>query len=86
MIKAENFKKAQAVIEEAKSITEGVMSTATCVFIGADNEYVYFNVVAKMSGLEDHQVVDIKEKTRFEVIREDCNDLVYHVSFKIALY
>ncbi len=86
MIKAENFKKAQVAIEEAKSITKGIMLTAQCVFVGADNEYVYFNVVAKINGLKDGQMVDIKEKTRFEVIREDCNDLVYHVSFKIALY
>lgn len=86
MITAESFKKAQAAIEEAKSMTKGIMPTAQCVFIGADNEYVYFNVVAKMSGLEDCQIVDIKEKTRFQQLYDDHGDLVYHVSFKIALY
>jgi hypothetical protein len=88
MITAESFKKAQVAIEEAKSITKGIMPTAQCVFIGADNKYVYFNVVAKMSGINTNQMADITQKTRFQVIMEDCSDysdLLYHVSFKMTL-
>ncbi len=86
MITAESFKKAQAAIEEAKSMTKGIMPTAQCVFVGADNEYVYFNVVAKMGGLKNSQMIDIERKTRFQKISEDCTILVYRASFKMTLY
>lgn len=84
MITAYNFDKAHQVIDEAKRITENEMPAATFVLVGVDNEFVYFNVVAKLSQVTESQIEDICAKTRFIPIGIDQR-AIYTGKFKISL-
>ena len=86
MITAESFKKAGAALQEAKRDTESWMPKAKLVFIGADNDYLFFNVVAKASSITEQQVRNLKEKTRFQTICVKSNGLLYQAEFKMNLW
>lgn len=68
MITSYEFNKATKEIELTKREVNYQCPKATFVFEGVDNEYVYFNVVAKNNQINDMQKRNLLEKTRFEVI------------------
>lgn len=84
MITAYNFQKSHQVIDEAKGITKSEMPKADFVLVGVDNEYVYFNVVAKLSQTNANEIEDIIAKTRFEPIEISTNR-IYKGEFKIRI-
>jgi lipopolysaccharide export LptBFGC system permease protein LptF len=86
MITAESFQKAQRTLNEAQNIVDVEMPNAKVVFVGADNDYLFFNVIAKRSQVTDQQIKDIKEKTRFETITEHDTNLLWRSEFKINLW
>jgi len=86
MITAESFNKAQTTITEAKNITAMEMPAAKFVFMGADNDHLFFNVIAKRQNVSDKQIRDIKEKTRFQTISEHNTKLIYQAEFKMNLW
>jgi hypothetical protein len=86
MITAESFQKAQKTLNEAQGIADMEMPAAKLIFVGADNDYLYFNIVAKRQSVTDRQIKDIKEKTRFQMISEHNTKLIYQAEFKMNLW
>jgi hypothetical protein len=86
MITAASFKKAQKTLDEARGIVNVEMPKAELVFVGADNDHLFFNVVAKAVNITKQQVIDITEKTRFQTIRLESNDLIWQAEFKMNLW
>lgn len=83
MITAESFNKAQRTLNEAQGVE---MPEAKLVFIRADNDHLFFNVIAKRSQVTDRQIRDIKEKTRFQTITEHDTKLIFRAEFKMNLW
>lgn len=86
MITAESFQKAQTTLIEAQGITKVEMPDAKLIFVGADNDYLFFNVIAKRSAVADQEIKNLKEKTRFETISEHDTHLIYRAEFKMNLW
>lgn len=84
MITAETFKKAQSSIDSAKQQAISEMPNGEFVFIGMDNESIYFRVVAKLSKITKEQIEGIKVKTRFSVTKEITRGL-YSTEFKMLI-
>lgn len=82
MITAFSFRKAQGAIEAATQIVSVEMPKARFVLVGVDNDYIYFNVVARHPSVQEIQ--NLKEKTGFELVFED-DRLTYKANFKMAL-
>ena len=75
MISAYNFQKAQEALVSAEQQAKSEMPTADFVFIGVDNRFLYFNVVAKPEPGLERDAKNLKEKTRFGVIREQLSPI-----------
>lgn len=82
MITAFNFRKAQGAIEVATQVVSVEVPQARFVLVGVDNDYIYFNVVARY--LSDGEIRGIKEKTGFEIISE-ADGMIYKVECRMAL-
>ena len=84
MITARNFQKAQnAMISAQEQASE--MPNGSFVFIGADNDYIYFNIVAKPTEIAESEKENIEVKTRFTLIQKRDNKFSYCAEFKMAL-
>ena len=84
MIKALRLKQADQALSDAISAASSEMPQATFVFVGLDNDYIYFNVVAKMSKITDSQMRDITEKTSFVPISIQAKG-IYKGEFKMTI-
>ncbi len=82
MITAFNFRKAQEAIKNATQVVSVEVPQARFVLVGVDNDYIYFNVVARY--LSDGEIRGIKEKTGFEIISE-ADGMIYKVECRMAL-
>jgi len=84
MLEAINFQKVEKALMNARQQAKSEMPNSAFVFIGVDNEYLFFNLVARKSEITEHQIRDLKEKTRFQLISEDDNK-IYKVECKVSL-
>ncbi len=86
MITAESFQKAQRTLNEAQGIVDVEMPNAKLIFVGADNDHLFFNVVAKALNITNQQAIYLAEKTRFQTIRLKSNGLLWQAEFKMNLW
>jgi len=84
MIKAKRLEQAEQALSDARSAASSEMPQAAFVFVGLDNDYVYFNIVAKMSKITASQMRDITEKTSFVPISIKSKG-VYKGEFKMTI-
>ncbi len=84
MFTADNIRNAQVEAETAESITREIAPRASFVFIGVENHSIYFNVVGRLSDINNEQSCDLQEKTRFELISER-RDMIYKAEFKMEM-
>jgi len=87
MITAYKFELIPRNIAEAIGIVQIEMPAATFVLTGVDNDYIYFNVVARQADITEEQKRDITEKTRFQPMPTVAGYKgVYKRSFKMFIY
>ena len=87
MITAHTLQLAEKERAEAESTVKQIAPNAHFVFNGIDNENIYFNVVAKADHIANYQIVDLEQKTRFELIKKvDMGiALVFKSEYKMQL-
>lgn len=84
MLTAYNYNKALEVIKEVKRILKIEMPRGNFVFVGVDNDYLYFNVVSKLHLTNEQEIKDICQKTRFIPLNV-FQHMIYKGEFKISL-
>jgi len=71
-------------IAEAERIASREMRKAKFALVGADSEFIYFNVVARLTDVTENEIRDIKEKTRFEPLSESRHP-IYVGKFRMRI-
>lgn len=92
MITAANFIKAQQVEASARLVAAQEMPNSHFVLVGVDNDFVYFDIVCKMSQTTPEQIRDIVEKTQFQVVLDTISNIhnqdkpvIYQTRFKVRI-
>jgi len=77
----ENVKEVQVIVK-----AEMLLATLAVKGISSDGQYAHFNVVAKPSQYTFQEVVNIEQKTRFELVEnKDCFDM-FNREYRIFIY
>jgi hypothetical protein len=86
MLDGRTFKKIEEELPRLEELAKHYIPHAEFIFMGCDNEFIYFNVVAQKASNE--QICDISAKTHFRPITEKLPDDLnpYVGAFKTKIF